>query len=274
MAQLVHPSSLPPVQLTEERRFSFVRPYADAQRDLPLESELPNVASILSRVAYFIPVGVGTRLLEVGVGGGRFIVLCAQRGLDCHGVEHNPMLYRQAAACARAADVSVGLTLGNAEEIAWLPNSFDVVIANSVLEHVEHYGRLLANIQAALRPGGVLFFNSTNKFALRSGEFPELRLYGWLPFRVRRRVRLRRHGRGVVDSSSIDYNQFTHPGLRRALHASGVSQVHGHYELLRPGDLVRGGRLQRLALEMIQRLPVLRAAVETFAAGAQFYCVK
>jgi len=262
------------MQPAEERRFTFVRPYVDAQRELALDGELPNVVSILARVAKFIPVGAGTRLLEIGVGGGRFIVLCAQRGLDCHGVEHNPMLYRQAVARAGAARVSVQLALVNVEEVAWAPSSFDVVVANSVLEHVEHYGGVLANIHTALRPGRVLFFNSTNKFALRSGEFPELRLYGWLPFSVRSRIRLRRQGGGVVESSSIDYNQFTHSGLRKMLHSIGFSQVYGLYELLEPDDLVRSGRPRRWALKLIRRLPVLRLAVETFANGTYFYCVK
>lgn len=78
----------------------------------------------------------------------------------------------------------------------------------------------------------------------------------------------------MVESSSVDYNQFTHPGLRKMLHSIGFSQVHGLYELLEPDDLVGGGRPRRWALVIVRRLPVARLAVETFSNGTHFYCVK
>jgi SAM-dependent methyltransferase len=154
------------------------------------------------------------------------------------------------------------------------PGVYDVAIANSLLEHVPDYRAALTNIYRALRPGGLLYFNSTNRFALRSGEHKPLRLYGWLPYRVRERIRTKHEGPLLVASRGMDFHQFTYPGLRRTLRDIGFTRVVDIYDLLDVDDLNRPTTARRTAMRAYKRLRPLKHLITTFSDGTYFYCVK
>jgi SAM-dependent methyltransferase len=257
-----------------EDRFSIIRGYVDQQRAIPLAAREDELDTALRRIGKLTPLGPGSSLLEMGIGGGAVLVLAAKRGLRVTGVEHNPELAELAHELAREEGVEIDVRVGSAESFTVEPESYDAVVAFSVLEHVPDYRAAIANAYAALRPGGVFYFDSTNKFALRSGEYPPIRLYGWLPYRVRRHIRERRHGPGVVPSGGMDFNQFTYPGLRRTLKRAGFSRVLDLYELLDVEDLNNPTPLRRTVMRAYKAFPPLRWLLTTFSAGTYFYCVK
>src|SRR5207244_2759559 len=77
----------------------------------------------------------------------------------------------------------------------------------------------IGRIFRALKPDGVFYFTSTNKFSLVSGEY-NFPLYGWLPDRWRYALRTRRQGEDIMNLG-IDFNQFTFPQLRRFFRKTG-----------------------------------------------------
>jgi ubiquinone/menaquinone biosynthesis C-methylase UbiE len=261
---------------TEEHsdRFSSIRGYVEEQRTIPVETREADVETQLRRLGKLGPVGEGRSFLELGMGAGWMTVLLAERGLRCAGIEHNPELADLARERAREHGVSIDVMVGSIETYPLEPASYDIVVANSVLEHVPDYRAAIANAYRALRPGGVFYFNSSNKFALRSGEYPPMRLYGWLPYRARRRIRISRQGPGVVESGGMDANQFTYPGLRRTLKRTGFSKVLDIYELLDVEDLNHPTPLRRTVMRAYKRFPPLKWLITTFADGTHFYCVK
>ncbi|MGH2840143.1 MAG: class I SAM-dependent methyltransferase [Solirubrobacteraceae bacterium] len=255
-------------------RFAGTRDYIRARGEIPLQAHQPEFDTQLRRFAKLVATGPGTRLLEIGPGTGWLLVHAALRGLHCTGLEHNPELAGFARARARQHGVDVEIEVGDIQDGGLAPESFDIVVANSVLEHVRDARRALEHVHRALRPGGLFYFNSTNKFAPRSGEYPPLRLYGWLPYGARRRIRVARQGERVVDAAEIDFHQFTHPGLRRELGEVGFRRVASIYELLEVEDLNDRASRRVLAMRAYKSLPPLRHVIETFATGTSFYCVK
>src|SRR4051812_12154974 len=161
------------------------------------------------RFQKFVPLEHGTRVLEVGVGTGWFLILCARLGAQVSGVELNPIIAEHAREFGREQGHELDITVGNISDVELPKDAFDIVVGMSVFEHVQAYGAAMANIHRALRPGGLFYMSSTNKFAPRSGEF-HFPLYGWMPFELRRRLRVARQGPSVIRSSGIDFNQFTY----------------------------------------------------------------
>lgn len=258
----------------DSQRFAVTREYIRQRGEIPVDAFAPEFDTQLRRLRKLVAVGAGTRLLEIGPGTGWLLVHAAERGLACTGLELNPELAAFARSRAEQHGADVEILVGDIQHDAPAPASFDIVVANSVLEHVRDIRAALSHIHGALRPGGLLYFNSTNKFAPRSGEYPPLRFYGWLPYAARRRLRVARQGAGVVDSASIDFHQFTHPGLRRMLRDAGFSRSLSIYELLDVDDLNDRSARRALALRACRAAPPLRHLVETFAGGTSFYCVK
>lgn len=255
-------------------RFVASRPYVEQQEAIPVASREDEVDTQLRRFAKLVPVSPGTSLLEMGMGSGWMVILAAQRGLRATGLEHNPELAELARRRAEAAGVSIDIRVGAAESYPLEPGAFDIVVANSLLEHVPDYRAAIENAYTALRPGGLFYFNSTNKFSLRSGEYPPMRLYGWLPYRMRRAIRIRKQGPEIVSSAGMDFNQFTYRGLRRTLADVGFSRVLDIYELLEVGDLNRATLLRTTTMRVYKRFPPLRWLLTNFSDGTYIYCVK
>ena len=263
-----------PVRTAGEKRFADLRGYVEEQHAIPLESRAHELDTDLRRFAKLVPVEPGTRLVEAGMGSGWWAVLAAKRGLRCTGVEHHPELADLARERAQDQGVDLDVRVAGIEDVSLEPGAYDIAVANSVLEHVPDYRAALENIYRALRPGGLLYFNSTNKFALRSGEYPPIRLYGWLPYGVRERIRIKRQNPLAVASRGMDFNQFTYPGLRRTLREVGFAQVVDIYDLLDVGDLNHPTIARRTAMRAYKRFRPLKHLITTFSDGTYFYCVK
>ena len=123
------------------------------------------------------PVGQGDRVLEVGCGTAALAEAFARRGAEV--VATDVSLRWLALAEKRLSESSAGdveLVACAAESLPFPDESFDVVAASDVIEHVEDPRRFAAEAARVLRPGGVLFLATPNRFSL--GLEPHVRLWG------------------------------------------------------------------------------------------------
>src|SRR5262249_11113623 len=127
---------------------------------------------------------------------------------------------------------------------------------------------------AALKPGGLLFFESTNKFSFTSGEysaFPLYGFYGWLPDKMRYRLRAAVHGADIM-KLGIDFHQFRHSLLRREFERNGFSRILDRVEMADESATSDGFR--RIVVRWSRRVPPLKALSLTFADATRFICLK
>jgi SAM-dependent methyltransferase len=123
------------------------------------------------------------RVLEVGCGTGGLLASASSRGIDIEGVD---VALRWLVVALRRLDdrgLSVPLVAASAERLPYPDASFDALVADSVLEHLDDPASALREWSRVLRPGGKLVVWSPNRFAL--GVDPHVRLWGlgWLPRR-------------------------------------------------------------------------------------------
>jgi len=219
------------VQIHQEAPTDVIR-YLDSRRHVTLEEKEPDFHRYIGNLKRFVSVDERTRMLEIGTGLGWFPLLCRQKGLSCKGLEISPALIEHARSLGRARGIEPDIELGNIEEADLGESQYDVIIAYSVFEHVQRWERGIRKVFRALNPGGVLLFESTNKFSLRSGEY-DFPLYGWLPDSWRYRLRIARQGEDIM-KLGIDFNQFTYGQLRRAFRRAGFSRIYDRIELADP----------------------------------------
>ncbi len=135
------------------------------------------------------------RTLEVGCGTGGLLASAARLGLDVEGVD---IALRWLVVARRRLDdrgVSVPLVAASAERLPYADASFDCVVADSLLEHLDDPPLAVAEWARVLRPGGTLLVWSPNRYSLAVD--PHVRLWGlgWLPRRwMSAYVRWRRGG--------------------------------------------------------------------------------
>jgi SAM-dependent methyltransferase len=252
---------------------TIVTDYLSVRKETFLATQDPEFQTVMKALHRFAQIGEKTNLLEIGIGTGWFQIRCLQAGIQCHGLEIDADL----AECAREAGEKLGLpvdiTIANLDNADLGMARYDVIVANSTFEHVKEWEAGLRKVARALKPGGVLYFGSTNKFTLRGGEYSEIPLYGWLPDRVRYWLRKRIQGDAIMEWG-IDFNQFTFPQLRRAFKRAGFSRAYDLVEMLDADQLNNPTPLKRAALKTLQRVPLIKHPVLAFVSTTTFVCVR
>jgi SAM-dependent methyltransferase len=233
--------------------------YIEEAKALDHAGEADNLLAKIQRIR---PISPPDRVFEVGVGTGWLLAELADRGFECAGIEVNPWNVEYAR--QRLPDVEV--IEGTIEATELPAATYDLVLAESVLEHVRDYEPALRNIFQGLKAGGVFHLSTTNKFSLVSGEFRKVPLYGWLPQRARYAIRRR-----VGEEVFFDWNEFTYVGLRRALRRAGFSEVYDRLDVVRPADKTGW---KRQVVGTYQRFPVLKWPLLTFDFGVGLFAVK
>jgi 2-polyprenyl-3-methyl-5-hydroxy-6-metoxy-1,4-benzoquinol methylase len=254
----------------QHENLAEIQRYIDNHRDCTLEGSLPQYERYLRFIGKARKVDASTRILEVGTGMGWFPILCKANGLQCKGLEISPQLIKVAMELGERAGIVPDIQLGNVEDLDMGAGQYDVIVASSVFEHVEKWYSGLKSVYQALSPGGVLFFESTNKFCIWSGEYGALPFYSWLPDSLRYRFRIMVHGPEIM-KLGIDFNQFRYPQLKRVMREIGFKTLLDPVDLLEPEKMTG---LKRNVLEAARQNRAVRLLVLTFMEATTLVCTK
>jgi SAM-dependent methyltransferase len=242
--------------------------YLQNRQSETLKDKEPGFQRILRYVGKYKPIQPGLRMIEIGTGSGSFPILCKLNGLQCEGLEISQQLVDHANEWGKQVGVNPEIRLGNLEDTDLGKNVYDVIIASSVFEHVEFWRPGLEKVYWALKPGGAMFFESTSKWSIKSGELGAMPCYGWLPNWARYRLRMMIHGADIM-KLGIDFHQFTYAGLRRAFRDIGFRECHDVVDLV---DSKTG--LKAVVVDMARKSRLVREPLLLFMEATTFVCLK
>jgi 2-polyprenyl-3-methyl-5-hydroxy-6-metoxy-1,4-benzoquinol methylase len=115
-----------------------------------------------------LDIHAGERVLDVAAGSGNAAIAAARRDASVTATDIvEPLL---AAATERAAidGLSIATAVADAQELPFEDESFDVVVAGELLEHLRDPRRVVGEIRRVLRPGGRFVGSVPNFFRLRN----------------------------------------------------------------------------------------------------------
>ncbi len=147
----------------------------------------------------------GRRVLDIGCGDGELALALQQRGATVVGLDASPPMLEAARARASMQQADLALCLGRAERLPFADESFDVVVAVTILCFVPAAEATFAEIGRVLRPGGRLVIGELGRWSTWSAA---RRCRGWLGSALWRSARFR-----------------TSQELRRLARAGGLTPV-------------------------------------------------
>jgi SAM-dependent methyltransferase len=155
-------------EVVDRRRGRFLRHIVEAEaRGEALAARLPRDG----------------RILEVGCGTGGLLVAAARSGRWVEGVDIASRWLVVARRRLTDHGLSLPLAAAEAERLPWPGRTFDAVVADSLLEHLDDPARAFREWARVLRPGGELVVWSPNRFTLTTDPHLGLWGVGWLPRR-------------------------------------------------------------------------------------------
>lgn len=114
-------------------------------------------------------------LLELGVGGGRFLLRMKKKGWDVSGVDFDPNVAQRMFDKYR-----IKVHAGDVTQLEFPPASFDVIAMNQTVEHLIDPGAVFQKCHALLKPGGCLVVTTPNVGSMGASLFKEY-WRGWEP---------------------------------------------------------------------------------------------
>lgn len=206
-----------------------------------------------ARFRFVCDVSRRRRLLELGAAFGGLAIGFAELGYTTAGVEPDETALATAKAIADDLEIPCPIVKGTAERIPFPDDSFDIVIASSVLEHVQDIRRTFEEVARVLRPGGMFYFSMASSMCPRQKEIRGFPFFGWYPNRMKLRIMAwaRDHRPSLVGYTSFPaINWFSDGKAVAHLRAAGFDQVWDRWDMRQESQ---GGKVHGIAIKLIKR---------------------
>jgi 2-polyprenyl-6-hydroxyphenyl methylase/3-demethylubiquinone-9 3-methyltransferase len=135
---------------------------------------LERIASHFGRDGHSL---AGLRILDVGCGGGLLSEPLARRGGQVVGIDASPGNVAAAQRHAASQGVAVDYRLGDPDQALAPAESFDLVLALEVVEHVQDVAAFVGTVARHVAPGGLLLASTIDRtwksfiFAIVGAEY-------------------------------------------------------------------------------------------------------
>jgi SAM-dependent methyltransferase len=232
-------------------------------------------ASILSARLDAIPrPNCGRRLLELGAAAGGLTIAFEELGYSAVGVEPHEAALSNAQKLADSLRIPCPVVRGRAESLPFPAGSFDLVIANSVLEHVIDIDACFREVARVLSPGGVFWFETASTMCPRQCEIRAFPLFGWYPNSLKVRimnwaVEHRPNLIGHTQAPAIHW--FNDNRAQQHFRAVGFGKVWDRWDVRNPNQ---GGKLHALGIQTIRRFRAVRRLANTIVPCCAYAAIK
>ncbi len=232
------------------------------------------VKAVLERLHSITDLASDARILEIGTAAGINLVTLMEMGYQCEGIEPWAEARQNSEQLSEHLGITLNVVEGQAEDIPYEAETFDVVLAFAVMEHVLDIETALAEISRVLKPGGIFWFSTASSMSPLQNEIRGFPLFGWYPDPLKRRIMYwardhKPHLVGHTETPAIHW--FTPWKAQRLLYQAGFKTMYDRWDMRKAN--ATGGR-SKLVLDMICSTRLTKIMAEIIAPGCSYAGIK
>lgn len=119
----------------------------------------------------------GQKLLDIGCEAGYITIQLAEKGALVTAIDLIPEPIQELKQQLKNRNLKIKLRVADATQLPFAADSFDIVLATEVIEHISRLDKFIAGTFWVLKPGGRLLITFPNE-NLRQKLYPLVRLFG------------------------------------------------------------------------------------------------
>jgi ubiquinone/menaquinone biosynthesis C-methylase UbiE len=240
-------------------------------KELPKRKD--HVKLIDQRIKGLVNLKKGAKILEIGAAQGLSIIAFEELGYECIGVEPSDDALEVSKQLSKKMNVRINIDKGVAEKIPFANNTFDVVIADSVMEHVMDAECVMMEVFRVLKKGGVFYFSSASAMCPKQDEIRFFPFFSWYPQRLKVKIMnwaVKKKPSLVGYTQAPAINWFTPWKADRMLKNVGFNDVYGTWDVIR-GEEVGN---KKLILKIIRLNFLTKLIADVFLPGCIYVAIK
>ncbi|MGZ8272779.1 MAG: class I SAM-dependent methyltransferase [Burkholderiaceae bacterium] len=211
-------------------------------------------------------------VIDIGCGAGTQAMLWAALGHRVRALDVNQQLVSIGRERAEKSRLAIQFDVGTATALPYPDASADVVLMPELLEHVPEWERCLDEAVRVVRPGGLVYLQTSNWLCPVQHEF-KLPAYSWYPRALKRwceRKAVTTHPHWVEHARYPAVNWFSFYGLSRWFQARGFRTL-DRFDLLSKRTLPTPARV---AVGAVRALPPLRVLAHMATDGTTVWALR
>ena len=255
-----------------EKKATEKRSLDEAVETLPrVEAHIRMLLARLHRICPFQP---GATVVDIGAAQGLSLIACVRQGFEAIGIEPWDRARQLGLHLAEREGVNIELLAGTGEDIPLPSARCDVVLANTVIEHVKDAQAVFNEVYRILKPGGVFWFSTVSSMCPRQNEISGFPFFGWYPSWLKVRIMTwaktnKPHLIGYTETPAI--NWFTPWKTRRMLDKAGFKQVYDRWDIRLFSE---GVRAYKAVLGIIKSCTFTKLIADIFCPDCAYAAVK
>jgi len=249
------------------------RSLEDCLREYPALKR--NARNLVSRIVLLSKLeSSNLRILEVGAAQGSLVMACNELGYFCEGVEPSEYAISISRDLSRVLNVNATIKKGYAEELPYDDRTFDIVIASSVIEHVENVEKAFSEAFRVLKPRGAFFFDAASSLCPHQFEIRFVPFFGWYPDNIKVGImrwasKHRPSWVGYTETPAI--NWFTPWKANRLLRDAGFEDIRDRWDM---APLGKPNSLKTLILSIIRSTRITRLVAYILIPSCGYLAIK
>ncbi len=108
----------------------------------------------------------GDKILDVGCGNARDLIIFAKNGARCVGIDFSENMIKEGKKDAKKEKIKIDLIVGGVTKLPFKNDSFYKMSCSEVIEHIPNYGDAIEEMTRVLKNSGRLVVTTPNKYSL------------------------------------------------------------------------------------------------------------